>query len=366
MKDINKKGRFISIQELDKQAAKKLPKPVYDFYAGGSGDEISLGDNISSYREIKLKNRVLVDVSNPGLSTTLLGQQITFPVLIAPMAFQRLAHPDGERAVVSASGESGTIMIASTLSSVPLADICAQTDIPPWFQLYIYKDRAVTRNLVTLAYEAGFQALVVTVDAPVYGKRERELRGGFELPPQFEMKHLADAGLKISADMENAAGYLSSLLDPGLTWKDIEWLRSISPMPVLLKGILSKEDAVIALENEVAAIIVSNHGGRQLDTAAAPIEVLPEIAEAVDKGMTILIDGGIRRGTDIVKAIALGADAVLIGRPVLWALAVRGRQGVLSLLEMLKSELAQTMALCGCTSIKNIEPGIIRRPAKQE
>lgn len=366
MKETKKMDGFISLQELERQALERLPKPVYDFYAGGADDEVTLADNTTRFRSIKLKNRVLVDVSKIDLSTTVLGQEIALPVLVAPMAFQGLAHPEGERATASASGETGTIMIASTVSSVPHAEISAHTPIPPWFQLYVYKDRAITSNLVSIAKEAGYRALVVTVDVPVYGKRERELSSSFKLPQQFRLNHLIDAGVKISPGEKDVARHLTSLLDPSLTWKDIQWLRSISPLPIVLKGILNKEDAVIAAEHGVSAVIVSNHGGRQLDTAPAAIEVLPEITGAINQRLTILMDGGIRRGTDIIKAVALGADAVLIGRPVLWGLALQGKQGVVNVLKTLTSELTRAMALCGCTSIKNITRDVIWPPVKKE
>ena len=353
---------LINVFDYEKAASAKLQKVVYDYYASGAHDEITLRDNHAAYDRIKLKYRVLVDVSRRTLSTNVLGEQVSMPVLVAPTAFQRMAHPGGEVATVRAAGAAGTIMVLSTLSNSSIEEVVSAASGPVWFQLYVYKDREATAGLVHRAEAAGCKALVVTVDAPLWGRRERDVRNRFQLPEGLSVKNLMPAGKeqfpKEVAD-SGLAAYMADMIDQSLTWNVVEWLRSITHLPVLIKGVIRADDAVKAVDHGAAGIIVSNHGGRQLDTAPATIEVLPEIVSAVADKIEVLIDGGIRRGTDVAKAIALGAKAVLVGRPILWGLAVDGKQGVSRVLEMLRSEFDLAMGLCGCSSVNQIQSDLI-------
>lgn len=352
----------INVFDFEALAKEKLPGMVYDYYASGAEDEITVHDNHAAYGRIRIRYRVLVDVSQRDLSTTVLGQQLSMPLLIAPTAFQGMAHAEGEIATARAAGAAGTIMILSTLSNSAVEDVVTAANGSIWFQLYIYKDRSVTANLVQRIRAAGCKAIVLTVDAPVLGRRERDIRNRFELPSNLSVQNLMPAGLEKfpkGIDGSGLAAYIESVIDPTLTWKDVDWLCSITDLPVLIKGLVHPDDALHALEHGASGVIVSNHGGRQLDTSLTSIEALPEIVEAIDGKIDILIDGGIRRGTDILKAIALGAKAVSIGRPVLWGLAVEGESGVLKVLNLLRTELDVAMALCGCTRIDEIDAQLI-------
>src|SRR5579875_220816 len=357
---------LVNLADYERAAREKLPQMAYDYYASGACDEITLAENIEAYRRIKLLNRVLVDVERRDLSTTVLGQPVEMPILIPPMAFQRMAHDEGELATARAAGSLGTIMTLSTFSNCSLERVAAVATAPLWFQLYVHRDRAVTESLVKRAEQAGYSALVVTVDAPFLAGRERDARNRFRLPPGLTAENLMVAeGRDLSEQVDSSAlvAYFAARLDPALTWKDIEWLRSLTGLPVVLKGIMRADDALAALQCGASAIVVSNHGGRQLDSVPATIAVLPEIVEAVDGRLEVLLDGGVRRGTDVVKALALGARAVLCGRPVLWGLAVAGEQGVRDVLSLLRAELDCAMALCGCNSVGGIDRGVLWRPA---
>lgn len=353
--------QLVNITDYEKLAKEKLTQMAYDYYSSGANDEITLRENIDAYKRIFLKYRVLVDVSNIDMSTEVLGQKISMPLMIAPTAFHKMAHADGETAVAKAAGNAGTIMILSTLSNSDVEDVVKASSGPVWFQLYVYKDREVTKDLVKRAEKAGCKAIVLTVDAPFLGTRERDVRNNFNLPEGLSVKNLLPVKkdkLPESGD-SNLSGYVQKYLDPSLSWKDVEWLRSITNLPVLIKGIACKEDALIAVEHGAAGIVVSNHGGRQLDTCRATIDVLPEVADAVQGKTEILIDGGIRRGTDILKAVALGAKAVLIGRPVIWGLTADGENGVKSVLGIFRKEFHLAMALCGCDSVDKIKRELI-------
>lgn len=352
---------LININDYESAAKEKLSQMAYDYYSSGAHDEITLKENCDAYKRIFLKYRVLVDVSKRDLSTEVLGQKISMPVMIAPTAFHRMAHIDGEVAVAKAASAADTIMILSTLSNSDVEDVVKASSKQVWFQLYVYKDREVTRELIQRAETAGCKAIVLTVDAPVLGTRERDVRNKFNLPQGITVKNLTPARKENLPEIEDSglSAYVQKFLDPSLSWKDIEWLKSVTNLPVIIKGISCKEDALLAVQHEVNGIVVSNHGGRQLDTCRATIDVLPEIADAVQGKIEILIDGGIRRGTDVLKAVALGAKAVLVGRPVIWGLAVDGEKGVSSVLEILRRELDIAMALCGCASVKKISKELI-------
>ncbi|MBW4611456.1 MAG: alpha-hydroxy-acid oxidizing protein [Hassallia sp. WJT32-NPBG1] len=308
-----------------------------------------------------------IGISSRNLSTKVLGQSIEMPLLIAPMAFQRLAHQDGELATARAASKAGIGMVLSTMATYSIEDVATAgyqntTASPRWFQLYVHRDRGLTRALVERAYAAGYQALCLTVDAPVLGQRERDKRNEFTLPPGLQLANLVTlSGLKIPHE-DGESGlfrYFAQQLNPALTWKDLEWLQSLSPLPLAIKGILRGDDALKAVEHGAKAVIVSNHGGRQLDSAIASIDALSEVVAAVGDKVEVLVDGGIRRGTDILKALAMGAKAVLLGRPVLWGLAVAGEIGVSHVIELLRSELDVAMALSGCAQIEDIDSSLV-------
>ncbi|MBS2005795.1 MAG: alpha-hydroxy-acid oxidizing protein [Cyanobacteria bacterium SZAS TMP-1] len=338
---------------------------AYDYYAGGCNDEQSVKRNRCIFNEILIRPRMLRDVSRRDLSVELLGQKISMPVIIAPTAFQKLAHEKGELETALAARQADTIMTVSTLATTAMEEVAAVAPHHLWFQLYIYKNREITKDLVARAAAAGYKALVVTVDSPILGRRERDIRNAFHLPQHLSAANLVGQGLGEIGRADNHSGlaaHIAALYDHSLTWDMLDWIVSISKLPVLVKGILRGDDALLALEHGARGIIVSNHGGRQIDTAVSPIEVLPEIVKAVGSRSEILVDGGIRRGTDIFKALALGARAVLIGRPVLWALATGGGEGVARCLEMLRQELDLTMALSGCATTADITPDMVKIP----
>ncbi len=351
----------LNLFEYQEAARRKLPRSVYDYYAGGSWDEVTLRRNRSCWHDLTLRYRVLRDVEKRDSSTTVLGQTVSSPVLIAPTAFQCMAHPDGEVATARAAAAVGTIMILSTLSNRPVEEVTTAASAPVWFQLYVYRDRGATRAVVERAEAAGCRAIVLTVDAQIWGHRERDARSGFRLPQGLRLSNLVADARKLPQNLEGSAlaAYVGSMFDPSLCWKDVEWLRSVTRLPVVLKGIVHPDDARRAAREGVDAIVVSNHGGRQVDTAPATIEVLPQVVEAVDGACEILIDGGVRRGSDVVKALALGARAVAVGRPVLWGLAVAGQSGVEHVLTLLAAELDAVMGLCGATSPRELDRDLV-------
>ncbi len=356
---------LIHLGELEAAARAVLPAQNADYIAGGADDEITLRDNRRVFERVRLRPRYLVDVSKIDTEIELFGTALAAPVLLAPTAFQVLAHPDGETATARAAAAAGTVYCASTLSSYDLADIAAAADGPRWFQLYCAADRGITEDLVTRAKAAGYQALCLTVDVPVLGRREADLRNGFRLPeealPRNIMRFLELDALTRSERESALDRLIGQLFDPALSWRDLAWIKSLSDLPLLIKGILTAEDARLALDHGADGIVVSNHGGRQLDGVPASLDVLAEIVEAVDGACPVLMDGGVRRGTDVVKALALGADAVSIGRPYVWGLAIGGEQGVAQVLDMLTQELRSAMALVGAASIADIVPQMIER-----
>jgi isopentenyl diphosphate isomerase/L-lactate dehydrogenase-like FMN-dependent dehydrogenase len=356
------KRDLVSVFDYEAAARKKLPKTAFDYYASGANDEITLHENHAAYERIKLKPRVLIDISRRDLSTTVLGQWVSMPIIVAPTAFHRMAHPEGEVATVKASGKADTIMILSTLSTCSIKEVMAEATGPVWFQLYVYKDREATLSLVERAESNGCKAIALTVDAQVWGRRERDIKNRFRLPKDLSIKNLMTAGREQFPEGKADSGlaaYVAWQFDPTLSWKDVDWLCSKSNIPVLLKGVLNPEDARLAADHGAAGVIVSNHGARQLDTVPATIEALPHIVEAVDGKIEVLVDGGVRRGTDVVKAIALGAMAVGIGRPIIWGLALDGEKGVKRILDILRSDFELAMRLCGCTSVPEMSRDLI-------
>ncbi|MBN94542.1 MAG: alpha-hydroxy-acid oxidizing enzyme [Deltaproteobacteria bacterium] len=351
----------ISVFDFEEVARERLATMVYDYYRSGAADEITLRRNREAFDSTRLYPRVLIDVESRSLTSTVLGQSCSMPILVAPTAFHGLAHPDAEAATAAAAGEAGTIMVLSSLSNTAVEDVVAASSGSVWFQLYVYKDRGVTAELVRRVEEAGCRALVLTVDAPVLGTRERDERNRFHLPAGLSVRNLASAGFDPLPETGGSglASYFQSLLAADLSWKDVEWLRSLTSLPIVLKGIVRRDDARRAVDAGVHGLVVSNHGGRQLDSAPATLEALSGISEAVDERITVLMDGGVRRGTDVVKALARGASGVLVGRPVLWGLAADGRAGVAQVLSILRRELDHAMALCGCASVAEINGDLL-------
>lgn len=349
----------INLHDFEHLAESRLPKPIYDYFASGAGDEITARDNLSAWGRWRLRPRVLVDVSACDTATTVLGQPMAAPVLTAPCALNALAHPDGELAVARAAAALGLTQVVSTFSAYSLEEIAAAAPAGRrWFQLYCFKDRGLTAALVRRAEAAGYGAVCVTVDTPQAGLRERDMRNRFQLPVGVAPKALAQAQADTFRDAHRADAAphqnLAHLLDSSLTWDLIGWLRSLTRLPILLKGVMCAEDARLAVQYGVDGVIVSNHGGRQLDGALATADVLPEIVETVQGRLEVLVDGGLRRGSDVLKAVALGARAVLIGRPYVWALAVDGEAGVQTALSILLNELRLSMALAGCASLADL------------
>lgn len=355
---------LVNLHDFEALAREKLSATAYDYFAGGSGDEVTLRANRAALDRIALRPRVMVDVSLRSLACPVLGHDLAMPVLVAPTAFQRLAHPDGELATARAMRSAGTVMVLSSLSTTPMEDVvAAAAPARVWFQLYVFKDRGATKALVQRAEAAGCTALVVTVDAPYLGRRERDVRSRFGLPEGMFVRNLTGFGrseLPPEASGSGLAKYFEDHLDVSLAWPDLGWLRGITKLPVLLKGVLRDDDAVRAVDGGAAGVIVSNHGGRQLDGAVASIDALPAVAAGVGGRAEVLVDGGVRRGVDVVRAVALGARAVLVGRPVLWGLAADGERGAARVLELLRAEIDLAMALSGCRNLAEVTRDLVR------
>ncbi len=352
----------VNLRDVAELARPRIDASAWDYYAGGARDELSLRGNRVAWERIPLHYRVLTGHAERDLKTQILGQPTSMPVMIAPTAFHRLAHPEGELATARAASAAGVIMMLSTLSTVDMEAVCAAGPGPIWFQLYVYKDRGLTRDLVHRAEAAGCKAIVVTVDAAIIGTRERDVRNGFHLPPGIECRNLVGTGFEevsARAGQSGLAAYVKDWLEPALTWEDVDWLRSVTRLPILVKGVIRVDDARRAADYGAVGVVVSNHGGRQLDTAPATADVLGPIADAVGDRVNLLVDGGVRRGTDVVKALALGAQAVLLGRPVLWGLGWKGQAGVEQVLEMMRRELDEAMALSGCGDISTVTRDLV-------
>jgi 4-hydroxymandelate oxidase len=342
--------RPITVADYEPLARALIEPGAWDYYAGGAGDEISLADARAAWNHVRLRPRVLVDVTARDLATTAFGQRLAHPVIVAPMAAHDLAHPEAERATARGAAAAGALLTLSTISSVPMEDVAATVpDAPRWFQLYAPTDRDACRAMIDRAVASGFTALAVTVDLPLPGNRERDLRNRFVL-------HM---GAHMPADQP--ADERGIIVLPTMNWDDLAWLRSVCPIPLVAKGILRADDAQRAVEAGCDGIWVSNHGGRQLDTAIDGIDALPEIVDAVGTRALLVVDGGVRRGIDALKALALGADLVAVGRPVLWGLAVGGADGVRHVLEIVRDELSLAMALAGCTAIEDITADLVAR-----
>ena len=351
-----------NLHDIEHEARARLAEPVYDYFAGGANDERTLVRNEAAWGERRLRPRQLVDVGHVDTTSRILGHDLAMPVLTAPCAFNVLAHPDGEIGVARATAGAGVAQVLSMQATSTLEDVAASGAGMRWLQLAVLRDRGITRALVERAEGAGYTAICVTVDVPVLGRRERDVRNGFRLPDGIEMVNLSPyvpAGLAEADPQTALARFVNSLFDPSLTWEAVDWLCSQTRLPVLVKGILSADDARRALDHGAAGVMVSNHGGRQLDGVPSTCEALPEVVAAVDGRVPVTVDGGIRRGTDVIRAIALGATAVLIGRPYLWALAVGGETGVRDMLELLESEIRTAMALLGRPSVADLDESVL-------
>jgi len=347
---------IFTLQEFEALAESHMSAMAYAYVAGGAGDELTMRANSEDWKAIRLAPQILVDVSDISLRTQLFGRPMEVPVLLAPTAFHRLCHAEGELATVVGANEAGASFVLSSFSTVSLEEVAAAARQPLWFQLYVQTDRGLTEEMVRRAEAAGYAALCITVDTPVLGARNRESRVQFALPADFKLPNLKLG--PVSHRPVRSAIY-SELLNASLTWKDIEWLCAMTKIPVLLKGVLNPDDAARALTSGASGLIVSNHGARNLDTVPSTAEALPYVLERVEGRLPVLVDGGIRRGTDILKALALGAKAVLIGRPYLYGLACSGASGVARVIEILKTELMMAMALTGRTAIDQIDRTVL-------
>ncbi|HWE66300.1 MAG TPA: alpha-hydroxy acid oxidase [Acidimicrobiales bacterium] len=351
----------LSLDDLEREARHVLGEMAYAYYSGGADDERLLAGNVEAWAHWQLHPRVLAGIDGVDLATTLLGTPVSSPVAIAPTAIQGLAHPDGEVATARGAAEIGALMVLSSLATSSLEEVAAAAPgAPRWMQIYILRERTRTIELVQRAAANGYRALVLTVDAPVSGLRLRELRTGVHLPSDLALPNLAGESTK-SAQQGGFMAVVTREFEPALTPDDIGWLAGLSALPVLVKGVQRADDAVRCVEAGAAAVVVSNHGARQLADAPATADILAEIVDAVAGRAEVYVDGGVRRAPDVVKALALGARAVLIGRPSLWALAVGGSEGIASLLSWYESELRRAMALCGAATVAQVDRSLIRR-----
>lgn len=347
---------LLNVADYARAARRTLSKEVFDYYEGGALDEITLRENSAGWEKLKLYYRVLAGVGPRDMSTTVLGQPVAMPILVAPTAFHKLACDGGEIAAAKAASAAKTLFVLSSLSNTAMESVFTQAASPRWFQLYIYKDREITRELVKRAEAAGAEAIVLTVDAPGLGTRERDARNNFRLPVGLAVENLAPLGKGNFPEVKGSglAAYVRANFKEDLGFDDLDWLCQSTRLPVVVKGVCRGDDARRAAEHGAKAIVVSNHGGRQLDTAPATCEVLPHVVDAAGDICEIYVDGGIRRGSDVLKAVAVGARAVLVGRPILWGLCVAGEQGAVHVLEILRRELDEAMLLCGCTKVSDI------------
>lgn len=353
----------VALADFEALAQKRLSAMAWNYLSGGAADEITLRRNRTAFDSIFLQPRILRDVSQIDATVELFGAKMPIPLLLAPVGSQKLIRREGEIATVRAAASFGITTVVSSFATTTVEDVARAATAPLWFQLYVHPDRGFTRELVARVEASGYRALCLTVDTPVLGARNREARTGFHLPRGVSHENLQVLEGKAAHpghnQSEKIAGIYSPGMDPALSWRDVDWLRSLTKLPLVLKGVLSQADAKLAVQNGLDGLIVSNHGGRNLDTAPATIEALPRIADAVAGRIPLLLDGGIRRGTDIVKALALGARAVLIGRPYAWGLAVNGADGVMQVLDILNREFLSAMALCGVTSLEQINREIL-------
>lgn len=348
----------VNVYELESLARARLTETAYAYLVGGSGDEHTLRWNVDAWARIRLAPHVLVDVGTIDTRLHLLGHDLAAPIVLAPTAAHHLFHPNGEIETVRGAAAAETLYIQSTLATVGVSEVGAAATGPWWFQLYVQRDRGFTRELLARAEDAGASAVVLTVDLPVLGARDTDRRNSFGLPEGLEYANFV--GLDVVADeLPPERRVYNPHLDPTVTWADVDWLRSVARVPVVVKGVLRPDDAVRAVDHGVDAIVVSNHGARNLDTVPATADALPRVAEAVDGRVPVLVDGGIRRGTDVAKALMLGATAVLVGRPYVWGLTVHGAAGVKLVVDLLRTELEMSMALLGATTLADLTDDLL-------
>lgn len=353
--------------DFEAYAHQHLPRSSLDYYRSAANQQRTRDDNRQAYKRYKFRPRFLRDVNKRDLRVRVLGHDLTMPVGVSPTAMQRMAHPEGECANAKACEALGTIMILSTIATSSIEEVAAAAPSGiRWFQLYIYKDRGVTQQLVKRAEKSGFSAIVLTIDAPVFGTRHADVRNKFSLAPHLRMANFQVGDEKANRVNTSAGGsgineYVKSLFDQSITWKDVTWLKSITKLPIVIKGVLTAEDAELSIEHGASAVFVSNHGGRQLDDVPATIDVLRELVEAVKDRAEVYIDGGITEGTDVLKALALGAKMVFVGRPALWGLCYDGQKGVEGVLQVLHDELDMAMMLSGCASISAVNKDLVHR-----
>ncbi|MEU8175014.1 alpha-hydroxy acid oxidase [Microbispora hainanensis] len=353
-----------TIRDFEAAARTRLDPAHYDYFAGGAGDEVTVKANEAAFARLALLPRVLRGAGTPDIGVTLLGSRVAMPVLVAPTAFHRLADPEGEKATARAAAAAETVMIVSMAATVAVEDIAAAAPgATLWFQLYVQPDMDFTESIVRRAEKAGCAALVVTADSPARGRRDQDVRNGFDdLPEGMHCENLRDGDGDGDGDVDGDRGPVRPIvMSPAISWEHVDLLRRMTRLPIVLKGVTHPADARLALDHGVSALYVSNHGGRQLDGVPATVDLLPEIVAAVGGAIPVLMDGGIRRGTDVVKAMALGASAVAVGRPVIWGLAAGGECGVARVLELLRDEVEHALTLCGLASIRDLEPGLVRR-----
>ena len=353
---------LFNVHDYARAGRSRLAIDCRDYYEGGALDEVTLRENTAGWGRQKLYYRILAGVGQRDMTTTVLGRAISMPICVAPTAFHKLACEGGEIATARAAKSAEALFILSSLSNTAMEKVFAEAGTPKWFQLYVYKDREITKELVQRAEAAGAEAIVLTVDAPGLGTRERDMRNRFGLPDGLRVENLAPLGKGNIPEVEGSglAAYVRDNFKSDLGFDDLDWLCACTRLPVVVKGVCRGDDARKASEHGAKAVVVSNHGGRQLDTAPATCEVLPHVVEAVGDLCEVYVDGGIRRGSDVLKAIALGARAVLVGRPILWGLAVNGQQGAADVLTILRRELDEAMLLCGCTTLRDIDGALLK------
>jgi L-lactate dehydrogenase (cytochrome) len=375
-------ARCADVGDLRTVARRRLPGGVFDYIDGAAEDEQCLAQNSAAWRRVQLAPRVLRDVSKVDLSTTILGRPVPAPLALAPTGFARIAYPAGELAVARAAADRGLPFTLSTLGTRSIEEVAAVSAGPKWFQVYVWRDRGLVRDMVERAAAEGYEALLVTVDTAVFGRRERDVRRGFTLPPTIGWRTILDGARHPGwtwsflrggpITFANVAGqgtgtavtlseFVNAQFDPSLSWRDLDWLRGVTDLPVVVKGIGCAEDARIAAAEGLPAVVISNHGGRQLDGAPATLDLLEETVRAVGDGVEVLIDGGVRRGTDLVVARALGARAAMVGRPCLYALAAGGERGVGHVLDQLLLGAERTMALLGVKRLDDVGRDLVRR-----
>lgn len=354
-------AELYELADFERAARQILPAIAWEYVTGGAADELTIRWNVEGYQRLRVRPRALVDVSRLDTRVRLLGREHASPIILAPVAYQQLFHPEGELAGARGAATAEATYVVSTSATKSVEDIRGASSGPLWFQLYVQRDRDHTAELVERAEAAACEALVLTIDSPLLGPRYRELRTRFALPPGVIRAHHRAGSAATGSHRPSETNIYSAILDPTLTWKDVEWLRTRTRLPVVVKGVLNPDDAARAVDMGVAGVIVSNHGGRNIDTVPATIDVLPEVVARVAGRCPVLVDGGIRRGTDIMKAIALGATAVLIGRPYIHGLAVQGADGVARIVTMLRRELEMAMALSGRPTLADVDASLIWR-----